>query len=73
MIHQPMGGFRGQATDIEIHAKEILFLKERLLAILEEHTGKDRKTLKKDMERDFFMSAEEAVQYGLIDSVVKRK
>lgn len=73
MIHQPMGGFRGQATDIEIHAKEILFLKERLLAIFEEHTGKDRKILKKDMERDFFMSADEAVSYGLIDSVVKRK
>ncbi|MGI6393230.1 MAG: ATP-dependent Clp endopeptidase proteolytic subunit ClpP [bacterium] len=73
MIHQPMGGFRGQATDIEIHAKEILFLKERLLDILCRHTGKDAKTLKKDMERDFFMSAEEAVKYGLIDSVVKRK
>jgi ATP-dependent Clp protease protease subunit len=73
MIHQPMGGFRGQATDIEIHAKEIMFLKERLLSILEEHTGKDKKTLKRDMERDFFMSADEAVQYGLIDSVVKRR
>lgn len=73
MIHQPMGGFRGQATDIEIHAKEILFLKERLLTILHEHTGKDKKILKRDMERDFFMSAEEAAEYGLIDSVVRRK
>lgn len=73
MIHQPMGGFRGQATDIEIHAKEILFLKEKLTDILHSHTKKDRKTLKKDMERDFFMSADDAVKYGLIDSVVKRK
>jgi ATP-dependent Clp protease protease subunit len=73
MIHQPMGGFRGQATDIEIHAKEILFLKEKLTDILHGHTKKDKKTLKKDMERDFFMSADDAVKYGLIDSVVKRK
>jgi len=73
MIHQPMGGFRGQATDIEIHAKEILFLKGKLTDILYSHTKKDKKTLKKDMERDFFMSADDAVKYGLIDSVVKRK
>jgi ATP-dependent Clp protease, protease subunit len=73
MIHQPMGGFRGQATDIEIHAKEILFLKEKLTEIMIEHTGKDKKSLKRDMERDFFMSAEEASKYGIIDSVVKRK
>lgn len=73
MIHQPMGGFRGQASDIEIHAKEILFLRERLTTILHEHTGKDKKILKRDMERDFFMSAEEAAEYGLIDSVVKKK
>lgn len=73
MIHQPMGGFRGQATDIEIQAKEILFLKEKLTEILHNHTKKDKKTLKKDMERDFFMSADNAVKYGLIDSVVKRK
>lgn len=73
MIHQPMGGFRGQATDIEIHAKEILFLKEKLTEILHSHTKKDNKTLKKDMERDFFMSADDAVKYGLIDSVVKKK
>jgi len=73
MIHQPMGGFRGQASDIEIQAKEILFLKEKLINILFEHTGKDKKILKRDMDRDFFMSAQEAVEYGLIDSVVKRK
>lgn len=73
MIHQPMGGFKGQATDIEIQAKEILFLKEKLINILFEHTGKEKKILKRDMERDFFLSAEEAVEYGLIDSVVKRK
>lgn len=73
MIHQPMGGFRGQASDIEIQAKEILFLKEKLINILFEHTGKDKKILKRDMDRDFFLSAQEAVEYGLIDSVVKRK
>jgi len=73
MIHQPIGGFRGQATDIEIHAKEILFIKEKLTQILHTHTGKDKKTLKKDMDRDFFMSAQNAVKYGLIDSVVTRK
>lgn len=73
MIHQPMGGYRGQATDIEIHAKEILYLKEKLTDILIDHTGKDKKALKRDMERDFFMSAEEASNYGIIDSVVRRK
>ncbi len=73
MIHQPMGGFKGQATDIEIHAKEILFIKDRLLQILYSHTGKDIETLRADMERDFFMSAEDAVKYGLIDSVVTKR
>ncbi|MBP5592075.1 ATP-dependent Clp endopeptidase proteolytic subunit ClpP [bacterium] len=73
MIHQPLGGFSGQATDFEIHAKEILFIKDRLTQILYSHTGKDMETLKRDMERDFFMSAEEAVQYGLIDSVVTKR
>lgn len=73
MIHQPMGGFRGQATDIEIQAKEILFIKDRLLHILHEHTGKDIETLRADMERDFFMSGEEAVKYGLIDKVVAKR
>lgn len=73
MIHQPLGGFRGQATDIEIHAKEILFIKERLTQILHEHTGHDIDELKRDMERDFFMSAEEGVRYGLIDRVVTNR
>ncbi len=73
MIHQPMGGFRGQATDIEIQAKEILFIKDRLLQIMHEHTGKEIETLRADMERDFFMSADEAVKYGLIDKVVTKR
>lgn len=73
MIHQPMGGFRGQATDIEIQAKEILFIKDRLLQIMHEHTGKDIETLRADMERDFFMSGDEAVKYGLIDKVVTKR
>lgn len=73
MIHQPMGGFRGQATDIEIQAKEILFIKDRLLQILHSHTGKDIETLRADMERDFFMSGDEAVKYGLIDKVVAKR
>ena len=73
MIHQPMGGFRGQATDIEIQAKEILFIKDRLLQIMHEHTGKEIETLRADMERDFFMSADEAVKYGLIDKVIYKR
>lgn len=73
MIHQPIGGFRGQATDIEIQAKEILFIKDRLLQILHSHTGKDIETLRADMERDFFMSGDEAVKYGLIDKVVAKR
>ncbi len=73
MIHQPMGGFQGQATDIEIHAKEILTLKERLIEILAKHTGAEKKTLKRDMERDFFLSADEAKAYGIIDNVIVKK
>ncbi len=69
MIHQPLGGFQGQATDVEIHAKEMLFIKRRLTEILAEHTGKTVRQLVKDMERDFFMSAEEAQKYGIIDKV----
>jgi len=69
MIHQPLGGFQGQASDFEIHAKEMLFIKERLTQILADHTGKDIKILAHDMERDFFMSATEAKTYGLIDNV----
>ncbi len=70
MIHQPMGGFQGQATDIEIHAKEILYLKSRLNQMMSEHTGQALEVIERDTDRDYFMSAEEAVSYGLIDSVL---
>jgi ATP-dependent Clp protease, protease subunit len=70
MIHQPMGGFQGQATDIEIHAKEILFLRGRLNEILAKHTGKSIDTIARDTERDFFMGAEDAVKYGIVDKVL---
>ncbi len=70
MIHQPMGGFQGQATDIEIHAKEILYLRQRLNEILARHTGKPVETIAHDTERDFFLGAEDAVKYGLVDKVL---
>lgn len=70
MIHQPMGGFQGQASDIEIHAKEILYLKEKLNEILAKHTGKDVDTVAKDTDRDNFLSAEQSVKYGLVDRVL---
>ena len=70
MIHQPMGGFQGQATDIEIHAKEILYLRGRLNEILAKHTGKPIEVIAHDTERDFFMGAEEAVKYGIADKVL---
>jgi ATP-dependent Clp protease protease subunit len=70
MIHQPMGGFQGQASDIEIHAKEILFLRQRLNEILARHTGQDIKTIERDTERDNFFGADEAVKYGLVDRVL---
>ena len=73
MIHQPLGGSQGQATDIEIQTKEILRMKRRLNEILADHTGKPLKTIEKDTDRDFFMSAEEAVKYGLVDEVVTKK
>jgi ATP-dependent Clp protease protease subunit len=73
MIHQPLGGAQGQATDIEIQTKEILRMKKRLNEILADHTGKPIKTIEKDTDRDFFMSAEEAVKYGLVDEVVAKK
>ena len=72
MIHQPLGGTQGQATDIEIHAKEILRLREILNGILASHTGQSIEKIGHDTERDFFMSAEQAKEYGLIDSVVVR-
>jgi ATP-dependent Clp protease protease subunit len=70
MIHQPLGGFQGQASDIEIHAKEILLLRDRLNKILASHTGQDIATIERDTERDNFMSANEAVEYGLVDQVL---
>lgn len=70
MIHQPSGGFRGQATDIEIHAKEILELKKRLNNVYVQHTGQKLSTIEKAMERDNFMSAEKAKEFGLIDEIV---
>lgn len=73
MIHQPSGGFKGQATDIEIHAKEILNLKKRLNNMYVQHTGKSIATIEKAMERDNFMSAEEALKFGLIDKIVTKR
>jgi ATP-dependent Clp protease protease subunit len=73
MIHQPLGGAQGQATDIEIHAKEILRMKKELNKILAENTGQSVRKIEKDTERDFFMSAEEAMKYGLIDKVLKKR
>ena len=70
MIHQPMGGFQGQATDIEIHAKEILYLRARLNEIMAKHTGKPIDVIAHDTERDFFMGAQEAVKYGIVDKVL---
>jgi ATP-dependent Clp protease, protease subunit len=70
MIHQPMGGFQGQATDIEIHAKEILYLRERLNEILARHTKQAIEVIRRDTERDFFLGAEDAVKYGLVDKVL---
>ncbi len=73
MIHQPLGGAQGQATDIEIQAKEILYLKKKLNQHLADHTGQPLAIIEEDTERDFFMSAEEAQDYGLIDQVISRK
>ena len=73
MIHQPMGGFQGQASDIEIHAKEILYLKVKLNEILAKHSGKDVSAIEKDTDRDNFLSAEQAVNYGLVDKVLSSR
>ncbi len=70
MIHQPMGGFQGQATDIEIHAKEILYLRGRLNEILAKHTKQTIEVIQRDTERDFFLGAEDSVKYGLVDKVL---
>ncbi|HJP11754.1 MAG TPA: ATP-dependent Clp endopeptidase proteolytic subunit ClpP [Arenicellales bacterium] len=73
MIHQPWGGFQGQATDIDIHAREILRMRERLNQILADHTGQQLDSVQADTERDNFMSGEEAVEYGIIDRVISSR
>ena len=73
MIHQPLGGFQGQASDIDIHAKEILNIRHRLNSLLAHHTGQSLETIERDTERDNFMSAERAAEYGLIDSVFSKR
>ena len=73
MIHQPMGGFQGQASDIEIQAKEILRMKESLNGILKRHTGKDLKQIQRDTDRDYFMSGQEASDYGIVDHVIRNR
>ena len=70
MIHQPMGGFQGQASDVEIHAKEILYLRSKLNEIMARHTGQKIETIEKDTDRDNFLSADQSVQYGLVDKVL---
>ena len=70
MVHQPSAGYQGQVTDISIHAEEVIALKRRLNEIMAKHTGQDLKTIEKDLERDNFMSAKSAVEYGLIDTVL---
>ncbi len=73
MIHQPLGGFRGQASDIEIHAREILTIRERLNQVLASHTGQPLDVIARDTDRDNFMSGEEAVKYGLIDQIASKR
>jgi ATP-dependent Clp protease protease subunit len=73
LIHQPLGGFEGQATDILIHAEEIKKIKEKLIDILALHTGQKRGKVSKDIERDFIMTAEEALQYGIVDNVISER
>ncbi|CAL4324755.1 ATP-dependent Clp protease proteolytic subunit [Buchnera aphidicola (Eriosoma grossulariae)] len=73
MIHQPLGGYQGQTTDIEIHTKEIVKIKNKINKILSFHTKKDLSLIEKDTERDFFFTAEEAIQYGLIDKILYKR
>lgn len=73
MIHQPLGGFQGQATDIEIHAKYILSLRERLYTLMSQHTGRSVEEIARDSERDNFLTANEAVEYGLVDQVLQKR
>jgi len=73
MIHQPLGGMRGQATDLEIHAREILNIRDRLNDILVSHTGQPKEKISADTERDYFLSPREALEYGLIDKVIESR
>ncbi|ERL95607.1 hypothetical protein D910_00033 [Dendroctonus ponderosae] len=73
MIHQPLGGFQGQATDIDIHAREILKVKNRMNTLMAQHTGKSLEEIERDTERDRFLSASEAVEYGLVDKVMTHR
>ena len=73
MVHQPLGGFQGQATDIEIHAREILRVRERLNEILVKHTGRDLQKIEQDTDRDYFLDGAEAVKFGLIDAVIEKR
>lgn len=73
MIHQPLGGFQGQASDIQIHAQEILTIKEKLNKLLAEHTGQPLEVIERDTDRDNFMSADQAVKYGLVDSILSKR
>ena len=73
MIHQPLGGAQGQATDIEIQAKEILYVREKMVDLFHKHTGQDREKILLDIERNFFMSAENAKEYGIIDDVIDKR
>jgi ATP-dependent Clp protease protease subunit len=73
MIHQPLGGFQGQASDFEIHAKEILYIKDKLNRLMADHTGKDLETVSQDTDRDNFLSAQDAVEYGLVDAILEQR
>lgn len=73
MIHQPSGGARGQASDIKIQAKEILYIRERLNDLLSKHTGQPLDLIERDTDRDFFMSAEEALKYGIVDKIIEKR
>jgi ATP-dependent Clp protease, protease subunit len=73
MIHQPLGGFQGQASDFEIHAKEILYIKDKLNRLMADHTGQPLERVKEDTDRDNFLSAESAVEYGLVDAILEQR
>jgi ATP-dependent Clp protease protease subunit len=73
MVHQPLGGFQGQATDIEIHAREILRVRDRLNSIMVKHTGRTMDQIEQDTDRDYFLDGTEAVNFGLIDTVIEKR